>query len=1091
MLKVVQASQTETLLQALAKSIDGKRDGSPFQPINLVVPRSAVGQNLKLGLARFAGIAANIRVQGLDSLVEELASSNAPESVLVVNRLLRDDALLSILVDSELLEGDGLRPARDYLSAGGNHPALLDRRRAQLFHELSDLFHEYVLYRPELLHAWTSGTVVQDPGYSEAEIWQRQLWLAMVGSNGVLDKRLSENSFHGRASLPIELLMSIAPSKLILPSELYFFGFSYMPPATIRLLAHLAEACDVLICAHDIYGVAHFPERWGAPGREYVDLLRAAPNCEISAAHTSTAAQCRVEILSCPSIRRELEVIASEIWSNIAEDPSLRFNEIGVLFAAAKTESYQALVGSVFGETHDIPFTATGLPASRRSRVLEAIELLLELPLTRFTRRDILRFVTHPTVAAQFPEADVEAWKDWCDAVGIAYGADRRDHRDTYIDKDILNWDQGLKRLAFGAFMSGERSNDERLFAHGDHEYLVEELRPDETTGAARFGLFVRSLLKDLTFAATARMTLEGWAQFLATLVTTYLSTESESDQELLSRALRRVTDIGRMSLDRKKTRYRIPYELVRSNLEDIQDSSRHPLLEGVVVAPLVALAGIPFKVVFIAGLGEGEFPAADRRNRIDLREAERRPGDVGAHERDQYRFLQTVLNTQEHLYLSYVARDSLSGEQLQPSSMLVELRESLAQAQETQVRERTFPLARNEDVVTCKSSTAARMEARARELGREVRYVAGTSGETPSLSTLRRAVTSETWIGLTKLLGGIEPPDTAVTRSENRAVGVTLSAIRRFLECPLQGSARFALKMMDEYDEDDAAWLEEETFQIAPLDRARILRDTFWNSGPTLSQESLSQSLDEILLREEMKGRFPTGVFGISDRDAFREVLNQWQSGLRSLIDTGDADFRSYYIGAARDYAKVRIEYMDALRIEDLEISGATQPILDTPRGSLLLSTRAAASPKDLLKGFLDHVALSAMGLASEDGFATTVLTTKKGEAPETYRFDPIEPDVARQYLKTVATDLLSGVHHYLFPFETVMRLTPDHEGNVDPSKLSWTLRFLHENLRGTSSEYGPVRHPERALGPDDEDAKTIVRRRFSLLFQSLVQDE
>src|SRR5438034_621461 len=49
-------------------------------------------------------------------------------------------------------------------------------------------------------------------------------------------------------------------------------------------------------------------------------------------------------------------------------------------------------------------------------------------------------------------------WVALCDGLGIARGADRDAFRDTYLDDDRFNWDQGLTRLALGQFMTGARS---------------------------------------------------------------------------------------------------------------------------------------------------------------------------------------------------------------------------------------------------------------------------------------------------------------------------------------------------------------------------------------------------------------------------------------------------------------------------------------------------------------------------------------------------------------------------------------------------------------------------------------------------------
>ena len=60
----------------------------------------------------------------------------------------------------------------------------------------------------------------------------------------------------------------------------------------------------------------------------------------------------------------------------------------------------------------------------------------------------------------------------------------------------------------------------------------------------------------------------------------------------------------------------------------------------------------LPFRHIFIAGLGEGRFPRPDPADLLDLRRARRRAGDVTPREQDQYLFLETLLGARVHLEL-------------------------------------------------------------------------------------------------------------------------------------------------------------------------------------------------------------------------------------------------------------------------------------------------------------------------------------------------------------------------------------------------------------------------------------------------------
>ena len=117
-----------------------------------------------------------------------------------------------------------------------------------------------------------------------------------------------------------------------------------------------------------------------------------------------------------------------------------------------------------------------------------------------------------------------------------------------------------------------------------------------------------------------------------------------------------------------------LPVKACAKPLEGLTGSRGHYLADGVVVSPLLEMRALPFRVVFLCGLGEGQFPAADGPDPLDLTLASRQVGDVSPRERDKYLFLETLACARDRLYLSYVARDSQTGDGLEPSPVVHEL---------------------------------------------------------------------------------------------------------------------------------------------------------------------------------------------------------------------------------------------------------------------------------------------------------------------------------------------------------------------------------------------------------------------------------
>ena len=278
-----------------------------------------------------------------------------------------------------------------------------------------------------------------------------------------------------------------------------------------------------------------------------------------------------------------------------------------------------------------------------------------------------------------------------------------------------------------------------------------------QRASAASFGLLVRSLIEDARFATRSgtRMTLASWMDFITSLIKSYLLPHSEEDERVLRQCLRSIAALGEMTLGERKLGFRIPFELVRSEIDALRGRVGQYLVDGVVVSSFLPMRAIPFKVIFVVGLGESAFPAGDTNQHLDLRKAKRRAGDVSAREQDKYMFLESLLCAREKLYLSYVARDALTGEPLEPSSVLYELEDMLAKGyvSEEGLERRTHRLRRYDDPSVRSTSPSAAGEDRARRLGQHLKNVLGRAPVPEDLAALSKSLEPSAWRRLRETL--------------------------------------------------------------------------------------------------------------------------------------------------------------------------------------------------------------------------------------------------------------------------------------------------------------------------------------------------
>ena len=222
MLRVYYSNRPEELLQAFVENVRTHRARTQailFEPTHLVVPNRNIETYVKLGMARLTGIAANIRVSFLEAFIDRIAAQAAGESQ-VMDRVRLQDLLLQALLDERLLSHPELEPVQQYLKAAGDNPDAVNLRQFQLSRQLTKLFGEYAVSRPDLLASWNDGPVIHDDERKAAEVWQRRLWLSTCDANA--------------ARTSFEAISKIDPKNLHLPDQVHFYGISYLARSISR-----------------------------------------------------------------------------------------------------------------------------------------------------------------------------------------------------------------------------------------------------------------------------------------------------------------------------------------------------------------------------------------------------------------------------------------------------------------------------------------------------------------------------------------------------------------------------------------------------------------------------------------------------------------------------------------------------------------------------------------------------------------------------------------------------------------------------------------------------------------------------------------
>jgi exodeoxyribonuclease V gamma subunit len=1104
-LRAVHGNRAQALLGAL---IDALPASDPFAPTTIVVGSHLVSRWLVHELAISRGIAAGLELPTFDRFVERTwtgddAARDAGLRALDKSQLAA--AIASVLADDAVIAQ--LPAVRQYIEAA---PAPGDRagpRRVQLAEHVAQLAWNYALTRPDWMAALLSGHPPSELASDDTARWQATL----------IGQAMRRASTEMGTCAPVPSLpwarrrAGLPPPRL--PGPVFVFGVSFLLRAQLEALSDLADTTDVTVylldpCAElwdDVSGRSKAPvaadplplTMWGRavrdtlgalvertagdiedafveePARDLrermlVDVLHRTPPSSVPIASTEERGA-GIRVLACPDPRREIEIVAAEIRARLDADETLQAREIGV-WLASDAERYLAQAPAAF-EAVGVPWHLIDAPIDDRGRIGEAVLALLELPTSAMTRRDLLRVMTHPALLANHPHVDADDWVRWTEKLGIVHGADHQAHAGTYLvdHPGRFHWDQGVRRLALGAFMVG--GHERGPVKIGELEVVPEEVRPEKHASAATYALLVRSLCADMAWLGSHTASLTQWAGILVALVDAYLGRRSDEAARDLERVRSMLAGLAHVDLDGRRLGFREAREHAIRRLETARANRGEPLAAGVMIAPLAAMRAVPFRVGFVVGLAEGAFPAGDQPSPLDLR-SESRPGDVSPRDRDRHAFLEVLLGATDALYLSYVAVEAKSGQALGPSSVVLELADALAPylgagSSRLALEQLTVhhPLHRwSGDAAMPPAVVRERWAVRVRDAIRS--HLREHGHPIPDEDGMFALLGHPALAQLRGALGIVDAPPAPAPSAPSRPLSI--ANVRAFLEAPVQAWAQVVLGLY-ELPDDEIVEHSDEPFHVEKPARALLLREVLASQlrEPDADPEARYIAVVRDL---ELRGQFPVGLFGAAARASDLRLLAEWRTKL-GPIPVGSAT-RLAFGRSTSPSAELRSALELALPGgRTVRLIGQTELLLpDGPnryRSIVPLIGEASKRSRYHLRGALDHLVLAAAGLATAGH--RHVLLDRDGTTREVEHLPWSQAD-AQSYLASLIGELLDAPHGYLLPFDhLVSALAGKAPGRQYGNEVTPVLG------------YGPIDRTDGLAAPGDPGS--IARRRLAPL--------
>ncbi|GAB3746884.1 exodeoxyribonuclease V subunit gamma [Lysobacter olei] len=392
-----------------------------------------------------------------------------------------------------------------------------------------------------------------------------------------------------------------------------------------------------------------------------------------------------LRVHACHTRLRELEVLRDALLREREARPDLKPGDIVVM--APDIQAYVPLLPAVFGEPGvmqgPLPYHLADVAVARSHPLLQAFDQFLDLPTARLTAPEVVDLLRVPDIARRFglEPADVEQLIAWLGRSRVAWAldAEARARRGLpALDAHTFAWgvDRMLASYVYGAGVEGADDVGVRL-PDGS------ELAPMAGLGgpqAAMLGALDALLVEVAAFCEAARTPRRAseWAARLERQLDACFRLASDDVRGRDARALllgmvRAVaSEPAESGLD-PELDYAVVRDVLRERLSAASERQRF-LLGGVTFCGMVPQRAIPFRVVAVLGLNDGEFPRAPGGSGLDPMAHDRRLGDRDVRSDDRYLFLETVMSAREVLHLSYVGEGAHDGKPRNPAAPLAEL---------------------------------------------------------------------------------------------------------------------------------------------------------------------------------------------------------------------------------------------------------------------------------------------------------------------------------------------------------------------------------------------------------------------------------
>lgn len=676
-----------------------------------------------------------------------------------------------------------------------------------------------------------------------------------------------------------------------------------------------------------------------------------------------------VLIHNCHSRVRELEVLKDQLSHWFNNDTSLKAKDVLVMMP--DVNQYAPFIDSVFKDDSEgsvyFPYSISDQSGLQEQPLLQSFIQILGLPDSRFLVSDTIDLLEVPEVMAKFgfDEAELTRVKHWLRQVGVHWGIDGA-HKDQWQlpQYDLNTWLNGLQRMILGSAL-GEEKVWQGLLAYKDIEGL-------NTNTLAKLINYLSTLVQ-IKRQLSGELTIEQWVTVLTDLLeqVIQINDSAQSQQSVLT--IQKQLTLFEQYFVSQDCQQPLTYKIVQQYFSSqfSQSGVGQRFLAGRInFCTLMPMRSVPFKIVCILGLNDGDYPRQVDPISFDLVALNpKQKGDRSRRLDDRYLFLEAMLSARDKLHLSYVGQSSKTNQEIMPSIILAELKEYLVNS---------YLVDPNR---SAKEGGGDQFEIKHFLQPYNVNYF----DQQKMLDNYRSY--NKKWLSVSKGLFAVDRfekridqqvgSNTEVEKSKIEEVDhqhqivdqIDLSDFLRFCAHPLRYFYQQILSCNLQLSEDVLD--DNEVFEHDPLQKYKIQQN--------LLTESLAETKG-VETASLLSGQFPYGQWGKTSFSGYQRQVEQQLANISSLI------------GSDPKWQQQNIKGQVSFGITELGIAGQMVHFSPELQGQYLNIKLGSIKAKDKLNLWLIHLVRCSLGLGA---ISVVVANTSS------IWFESLTQDQAQQHLE------------------------------------------------------------------------------------------